>query len=136
MKIYCPHTIGSANPRICDHGNINGIRCPHWQLDGQYVHVENLMDNPMVMESALCQYIPEIIRDFEVVGNYRWHCTQWPGIHEKGYVCMLQDGVGNRFTMDEVIRRYAHDVIESNNTPVVIPTDDGERETQGYAMYN
>lgn len=67
------------------------------------------------MESALCKYIPEIVRDFEVVGNYRWYCTQWPGIREKGYVCMLQDGIGNKYTVDEVISRYSSNEMEEVN---------------------
>jgi len=136
MKIYCPHTIGSTKPVVCDHGMIHDTRCPFWQQDGQYVHVENLMDSPMVLESALCKYIPNIIRDFEVVGNYRWYCTQWPGIREKGYVCMLQDGLGNKFTVSEVVSRYAKDEDCNEMIKEVTITNDGEGEIQGYNMYH
>jgi len=131
MKIYCPYTIGTSRPIQCVHGMINNQRCPFWQQDGHYVHVENLMNSPIVMESALCKYIPEIIRDFEVVGNYRWYCTQWPGIREKTTTCMLQDALGKKYTVDEVISKYTkNEIVEE-----VIP-DDGEEEEQRSSMYH
>ena len=89
------------------------------------------MDSPIVMESALCKYIPEIIRDFEVVGNYRWYCTQWPGIREKGYVCMLQDSVGNKYTVEDVIKRYTNNNFTDDDPPLEVINNDGEGTTTG-----
>ena len=132
MKIYCPHSIGTSRLIHCNHGMIDGRRCPFWQQDGKYVHVENLMDSPIVMESSLCKYIPEIIRDFEVVGNYRWYCTQWPGIREKGYTCILQDSVGKKYTVEDVIGRYA----KSEASTEVIEFDGEGEGTQPDDMFN
>ncbi len=131
MKIYCPHSIGTSRLIHCNHGMINDQRCPFWQQDGKYVHVENLMDSPIVMESALCKYIPEIIRDFEVVGNYRWYCTQWPGIREKGYTCILQDSVGNKYTVEDVIKRYTNNNFTDDDPPLEVINNDGEGTTTG-----
>jgi hypothetical protein len=126
MKSYYPYTIGSSKPVDCNNGIVNDIRCPYWQQDGQYVYVENLMNSPIIMESSLCQYIPEIVRDFEVAGNYRWHCTQWPGIREKLTTCILQDIVGNKFTVNEVIARYSKEV----------KVNDGEGEITRSELYH
>lgn len=132
MKIYCPYTIGTTQPIQCDQGVVRNIRCPYWQQDGQYVHVENLMDNPVVMDSALCKYIPEIIRDFEVVGNYHWHCILWPGIREKGFTCMLQDGSGKKYTVNDVIELYARNEV---NEEVIKDERKGCNATQ-QSIYN
>ena len=83
------------------------------------------MDNPMVLESELCRFIPEIIRDFEVVGNYQWKCTQWPGIREKGFECLLQDGLGKKYTVNDVISKY----ISNEATPMEVIANDGGGET-------
>jgi len=106
--MYCPYSIGSTKPVKCEGGVMESIsRCPYWQLDGrEVVPVESMLNNPIIVDSELYRYMPQIVNDFETVGNYQWRCTQWPGIREKSYTCLLTDCTGKRFTVNEAVQRY------------------------------
>ena len=104
--ILCPSSIGKCNVVHCNKGYISGMRCPFYQQDGQYVQVENLLTSKIFIDTKLIPYIPNIQKDFEVMGNCRWSCTLWPTVREKDYACILQDTTGKKYTVEDVITRY------------------------------
>ncbi|WP_324331089.1 hypothetical protein [Methanospirillum sp.] len=131
----CPFTIGKTI-KYCDNGNINGIRCPYWQQDGKYVYVEELLTNPVILNSELCKFIPNIMRDFEVVGNYRWYCTQWPGIREKRIECILQDSAGKKYSVNDVLKLYIRDGTGNQKDKELYHDGVERREQAGYHAYH
>lgn len=78
------------------------IRCPYWQQDGQYVYVEDILSSSVYIDPRIIRILDKIQDRFEVVGNYRWFCTQWPSIREKRTETILQDMAGKKYTVGEV----------------------------------
>lgn len=82
------------------------MRCPFYQQNGECVHVENLLTSSIYIDNKLIPYIPDIQKDYAVIGNYRWSCTLWPSVRENQYACVLQDTTGKKYTVEDVITRY------------------------------
>lgn len=106
-RIPCPHTIGKFNKvNYCEDGNINGIRCPFWQQDGQYVYTESALSTSMYIDPIVIKYLDKVVENFEVIGNYQWYCTQWPGIRSKIRETIVQDKTGKKYTVEDIDRIF------------------------------
>jgi hypothetical protein len=76
--------------------------------------VEDLLASTIFIDTKLIPYIPNIQKDYDTVGNYRWSCTLWPVVREKNYECILQDASRIKHSVDDVINRYRN-LNEHNN---------------------
>jgi hypothetical protein len=100
----------------CDNGYVNESRCPYWQSYGDSINTTMLLDSPFIMNSELCGYITELMRDFQTIQYVSWRCTEWTSICDDQVKCVLISNNGDRYSVDEVIKMYSE-----------VITNDGER---------
>lgn len=99
----CPYTIGKSNKVYCEDGVIGNFRCPYWQQDGNYTFIENILTSNMYVDPRVLEFSEKLKDRFEVVGYYRWFCTQWPSIRSKVFEYVIQDFVGKKYTIEEAL---------------------------------
>lgn len=123
MIVICPHSIGRQNTVRCIDGCINGMRCPNYQRSGQQVTTDRLLDVPVILNSELCGYITEVMRDYAVIGQYTWACTEWPIVSSGTIECQLISNTGERHTIKQVVEIYKDSKVE-------VIQNDGERKEE------
>ena len=93
----------------------------------KYLNNNDLLNYPVVLESEICKYIPEIMRDFGYIGVFNWCCVQWPSIRHITNECLIMDDMGTLYTTNDIITKYTND-----NDTEVTTTDDGETYEHTY----